>query len=134
MGANYNIMGGYTPILPKVSTMKIHFLSFVLLSLFLIFPVATTIANEEFDEEQVNKKPDADAEDPLSGAEVTILKQKERTIEEYRVNGKLLQVKIIPKHGYPYYLIDTDGNGSFDVRSSEAWKNTTVNTWKIFEW
>ena len=95
------------------------------------------LANEESlaDETKTEtKKPDEDKDDPLSGAEVTIHKSEERAIEEYRVNGRLVQIKITPKHGYPYYLIDTDNDGSFDVRSSEAWSNTTVNTWKIFEW
>ncbi len=80
------------------------------------------------------KKPDEDEDDPLRHADVTIIKGKERTIEEYRLNGRLIQVKITPKYGYPYYLIDTDADGTFDVRSSEAWRKTTVNTWKIYEW
>jgi len=84
--------------------------------------------------EQNQKKPDQDEEDPLSGAEVTITKSKDRVIETYKINGRIVQVKITPKNGYPYYLIDTDGDGTFDVRSSDAWKRTTVNTWKIYQW
>jgi len=93
-----------------------------------------TSNNQTDDQEQEQKKPDQDEEDPLSAAEVTIIKTEERVVEEYRVNGRIVQVKITPKNGYPYYLIDTDGDGTLDVRSSEAFKRTTVNTWKIYQW
>ena len=86
------------------------------------------------EQEEEQKKPDQDETDPLSGAEVTITKSKDRVIETYKVNGRIVQVKITPKSGYPYYLIDTDGDGTFDMRSSEAWKSTSVNTWKIYQW
>ncbi len=52
--------------------------------------------------------PDADLEPP-----VTIIKQAEQTIEEYRANGKLYMIKIIPKIGAPYYLVDDRGDGKF---------------------
>jgi hypothetical protein len=84
--------------------------------------------------EHESKKPDDDKDDPLTGAEVTIHKSDERTVEEYRINGKLRYVKITPKQGYPYYLIDTDGNGSLDQRSSGLQGVSTINTWKIFQW
>lgn len=109
--------------------------------LLIIFAFQTPIwANEAGNESgddnstEPQKKPDQDEEDPLSGAEVTITKTKDRVIEAYKINGRIVQVKITPKNGYPYYLIDTDGDGTFDVRSSEAWKRTTVNTWKIYQW
>ena len=94
----------------------------------------TALAEEKLAEEQ--KKPDADKEDPLSGADVTIIKdQKGRVIEESRINGRLVQVKITPKNGYPYYLIDTDADGNLDVRSSSPFGSSTqINTWKIYEW
>ncbi len=91
-------------------------------------------SEDHAENEDENKKPDDDKDDPLAGAEVTIHKSEERTVEEYRVNGKLTHVKITPKHGYPYYLIDTDGNGSLDQRSSGLRGVSTVNTWKIFQW
>ena len=52
--------------------------------------------------------PDADLEPP-----VTIIKQAEQTIEEYRANGKLYMIKVIPKIGSPYYLVDDRGDGKF---------------------
>jgi len=66
--------------------------------------------------------------------EVTIIKKDDATIEEYRVNGQLYMVKITPVIGKPYYLIDHDGDGSFDRRTSQIGPNVIVPEWVIFEW
>lgn len=50
-------------------------------------------------------------------AEVTITKKQDTTIEEYRVGGRLYMIKVTPKHGKPYYLIDQQGDGRFVRRS-----------------
>jgi hypothetical protein len=50
--------------------------------------------------------------------EVTITKQTEQTIEEYRASGKLYMIKITPKHGVPYYLVDDKGDGKFSRQES----------------
>jgi len=43
--------------------------------------------------------------------QVTITKKDDQTIEEARVNGKLMWVKVTPRNGRPYFLIPdaTDG-------------------------
>ena len=56
---------------------------------------------------------DADLEPP-----VTIIQQAEQTVEEYRANGKLYMIKIIPKIGIPYYLVDDLGDGKFARQES----------------
>lgn len=45
--------------------------------------------------------------------EVTITKKTEQTIEEYRVGGRLYMIKVTPKIGKPYYLVDDMGDGKF---------------------
>jgi len=50
--------------------------------------------------------------------QVTITKQTEQTIEEYRSGGKLYMIKITPKHGKPYYLVDDRGDGKFSRQES----------------
>lgn len=50
--------------------------------------------------------------------QVTITKQTEQTVEEYRVGGKLYMIKIIPKIGVPYYLVDDRGDGKFSRQES----------------
>lgn len=46
--------------------------------------------------------------------QVTIKKRENDTIEEFRVNGQLYMIKVTPANGLPpYYLIDSNGTGSF---------------------
>jgi hypothetical protein len=47
--------------------------------------------------------------------EVKIIQREDRTVEEYRINGRLYKIKVIPKVGPPYYLVDRNGNGSFET-------------------
>ena len=59
----------------------------------------------------------ADSEGGARGPDVTIIAGEERTIYEYRQAGQLRIVKIVPKHGRPYYLApadDTRGNGDLE--------------------
>jgi hypothetical protein len=53
--------------------------------------------------------PEGSSDEP----EVTIIKQTEQTIEEYRANGHLYMIKVTPKVGPPYYLVDNKGDGKF---------------------
>lgn len=66
--------------------------------------------------------------------EVTIIQRKDATVQEYRVNGQLYMVKIIPSHGYPYYLVDTDGDGSLDVRRDDLSSDVAPPKWVLFRW
>jgi hypothetical protein len=45
--------------------------------------------------------------------EVTITQKGEEKIEQYRVHGHLYMIKVTPKHGVPYYLVDMRGDGKF---------------------
>lgn len=65
--------------------------------------------------------------------EVTIRRQGEEVIEEYRVNGQLFMIKITPSKGYPYYLIDTDGDGSLETHRNDL-ENPEVNMWRLLTW
>ena len=65
--------------------------------------------------------------------EVIIKKRKTDVIEEYRINGQLYMVKIIPKKGYPYYLIDADGDGSLETHRSEL-ERPNASVWTILRW
>ena len=50
--------------------------------------------------------------------EVTIIKQTEQTVEEYRAGGRLYMIKITPKVGKPYYMVDDQGDGKFSRMES----------------
>lgn len=68
----------------------------------------------------------------LEGAEVTSRMIEGDLIEEYRVQGRLHVVKVTPRRGAPYYLIDTNGDGRLD--SSEGEGTVSPVMWKLFEW
>jgi hypothetical protein len=59
-----------------------------------------------------------DASDDLGEPGVTITKQTELTIEEYRAGNRLYMIKVTPKHGPAYYLVDDQGNGKFARQES----------------
>jgi hypothetical protein len=66
--------------------------------------------------------------------DITIIRKGKKTIQEYRLGGRLYMVKVTPDIGPPYYFIDSDGDGKIDVRGSDMDKGSRVNMWKILEW
>ena len=65
--------------------------------------------------------------------EVKIIKREDSTIYEYRINGQLYMVKVQPVVGPPYYLVDRNGDGEFDSRSSDP-TNISVPQWILLRW
>lgn len=66
--------------------------------------------------------------------EVTIIRKEDRTVEEYRINGELYMIKVTPSKGYPYYLVDADGDGSLETRRNELDPRILVPSWVILRW
>ena len=66
--------------------------------------------------------------------EVTIIKRKDSVKEEYRLNGKLYMVKIIPSVGPAYYYIDQDGDGVWETRNTDRNSTSRVPQWVILNW
>lgn len=67
--------------------------------------------------------------------EVTIVQRKDAIVEEHRINGRLYEVKITPKYGKPYYLVDQDGDGRLESRISNLQdQNYVIPQWVIFSW
>ncbi|MBI5006827.1 MAG: DUF2782 domain-containing protein [Nitrosomonadales bacterium] len=62
--------------------------------------------------------PAMSADENLDEPQVTITKQADLTVEEYRANGRLYMIKVIPKVGAPYYLVDDKGDGKFARQES----------------
>jgi hypothetical protein len=65
--------------------------------------------------------------------EVTIRQQGSKTIHEYRINGRLYMVKIVPERGAPYYLLDQDGDGEMDTQQDNP-NGVVVPQWVLFRW
>ena len=67
---------------------------------------------------EVPPPPPMSTEEGVDEPQVNIIKQTEQTIEEYRVGGRLYMIKITPKQGAPYYLVDDRGDGKFARQES----------------
>jgi hypothetical protein len=51
---------------------------------------------------------------PGDAPTVTIKPSTQGTVEEYRAGGQPYMLKVTPKVGKPYYLVDPTGNGRFN--------------------
>lgn len=51
--------------------------------------------------------------------EITVHQEAERTLREYRINGRLYAIEIRPHQGASFFLIDHDGNGNFERQPRE---------------
>ncbi len=65
--------------------------------------------------------------------EVTIVQRQDETLYEYRVNGALYMVKVMPAVGPAYYFLDLDGDGQLDARKYGP-EEVGVPQWVLFRW
>lgn len=69
----------------------------------------------------------------LAGADITTRTAASGdVIEEYRVAGQLTVVKITPRRGPTYYLVDSNGDGKLDSSKGEG--PISPVQYKLFEW
>ena len=66
--------------------------------------------------------------------DVTIIHRGKERVEEFSINNQIYMIKITPAKGYPYYLIDTTGDGNFDTRRAGLDQNVVVPQWVLFRW
>lgn len=74
------------------------------------------------------------AEEPESSGEVIIQGQSNNIVEEKRVNGKLYAIRVSPRKGSPYYLVDSDGDGDLETRKNDIDSDLLIPAWVITEW
>lgn len=67
-------------------------------------------------------------------AQVTIIRRADETIKEYRVNGVLTMIKVIPDFGLAYYLIDSNGDGVLESSNFMLDPHSRVPQWVLFRW
>ena len=91
-----------------------------LLALLLAAPVmAPALAQDKSKPANLETLPDVPPPPPGvnldAGPEVeqNIVVRPEGQSVEYRVGGKLFMIKVTPKFGKPYYLVDNKGDGTF---------------------
>lgn len=66
--------------------------------------------------------------------EVTIIQSEGKRVEEYRVNGQLYMIKVTPRKGPPYYIVDTDGDGVLETRRNDLAPDVLTPQWILFRW
>ena len=74
---------------------------------------------------------DSSTQDSDLEPQVTITEKKDMVLEEYRVGGKLYMIKVTPKIGPPYYMIDDNGDGQFSRQDGPAASNMRPPRWVI---
>lgn len=62
--------------------------------------------------------------------EITIRREATETFYEYRVNGILKEIKVVPEVGPSYYLVPQDGNAWIREDRSQV----LVPSWILFKW
>lgn len=92
---------------------------------YLVLAVALGLAS------QVALAADPEDDSPSGEPDVTIREGKQNRIEEYRTNGYLYAIRVVPKHGKPYFLVRADGDNNF-VRADAP--KRLIPSWKIFTW
>ena len=76
---------------------------------------------------------DDDPTAQLQGADITARTARGGdVIEEYRVAGQLRVVKITPRRGPTYYLVDSNGDGKLDSSKGEG--PISPVQYKLLEW
>jgi hypothetical protein len=72
------------------------------------------------------------AADPDLEPQVTITRKEGETVEQARVNGKLVWVKVTPRNGRPYFLVP-DGSGNVFIRRDSLDSGLKVPLWLLLE-
>lgn len=70
--------------------------------------------------------------DPSLEPEITIREGEDETIEEYRINGQLYMIKITPRIGKPYYLLNRRGAVGGPHRGDIMDSDVSVPMWEIY--
>ncbi len=100
------------------------------------FVLLTTLLGPVYAQEDRAAPPPPLPDDPadqLPEPEVKIIHREDRVVEEVRVNGRLRYVKITPRGGVPYYIVDTDGDGILDQQFNNL-DNPPINQWILLRW
>jgi Protein of unknown function (DUF2782) len=71
------------------------------------------------------------ANDPELQPQITIVRRDKVTMEEYRLGGRLVWVKVTPQVGRPYFLVPEGSNGAL-VRRDSLDSGLRVPMWLLF--
>ena len=66
--------------------------------------------------------------------EIRIVDTERGLIEEFSSAGKVFMIKITPKKGRPYFLVDADGDGDLESHRNDNAPRLLIPSWVIFSW
>jgi len=66
--------------------------------------------------------------------DVRIIRREREIVEEYRLNGRLYMIRVVPAAGPPYYLVDSDGDGRLETQFTELAPGMLIPSWVLFRW
>lgn len=103
----------------------------------IIFSVTVAIAGEpEKNEARVFNSEDVDPSliEESFEPEINIQQFDNRQVQEYSVNDHVYMLKITPKNGFPYYLVDPDGTGEMEYKRDTVGLEVNPPQWTLFRW
>ena len=102
---------------------------------FFLLAAQTAIAEKQTDIPPPPVSRDQQGQEEIE-PEVVIIQREDKTIEEYRVNGRLYMIKVIPRNAPPYFLLDNDGDGTMESRlgASDLEPDIMIPRWVLFRW
>ncbi|MFP3976323.1 MULTISPECIES: DUF2782 domain-containing protein [Marinobacter] len=72
----------------------------------------------------------SDYQSSNAGPQIVIRPGDDEVFYEYRVNGQLMEIKVVPEVGLEYYLVPADGGGW--IRETDS--DMLVPSWILFRW
>lgn len=106
----------------------------LLLAVLLLVPAAVLAQQGETVPEPPRVPAGVEAlDEPTPEPEVTIVERERDTVFEYRINGRLYMIKIVPAFGPPYFFIDNDGDGNMETRATD-FTLIRVPQWVLATW
>ena len=71
---------------------------------------------------------------PDIGPTITAQDYHNRRVEEYSVNNNVYMIKVTPKAGSPYYLVDPKGSGQMEWRRNSSGFEVQPPQWALKTW
>ncbi|RBW51118.1 DUF2782 domain-containing protein [Marinobacter sp. F3R11] len=72
----------------------------------------------------------SDYQPSSEGPQIVIRPGDDEVFYEYRVNGQLMEIKVVPEVGPEYYLVPADGGGW--IRETDS--DMLIPSWVLFRW
>src|SRR5687768_9511364 len=81
----------------------------------------------------VDAPPPPPLTDRDSTPEVTTRVEGDQVIEEHRIKGRLYMMRVTPKHGRPYVLMDNKGDGTYSRLDQTLDQQVRAPQWVLLE-